>query len=215
MSRQNRARTVSLIEVAAFVAGVLAFIWLIEPRGRTGLDAISLALIVGFAVFTNVRHRDSRARLGLRVDNVPRSALEAAIATALGAAILFAAGNALHSVTLPPRPASRVLVYLPWALVQQYALQDVVFRRLVDAGLTRPAPLVAAILFVLPHLPNPGLSMLVFVSGWMWCTLFRRHPNLFTLAASHACLAVLAEAALGPYLGGLHIGPDYLHLVGR
>jgi hypothetical protein len=51
----------------------------------------------------------------------------------------------------------------------------------------------------------------VFVAGWMWCTLFRRHPNLLALAASHACLAVLAQAALGHYLGGLHIGPDYLH----
>jgi len=83
--------------------------------------------------------------------------------------------------------------------------------RLLDAGVDRRAPVTAAALFALVHVPNPGLVAMAFAGGWIWSTLFRREPNLLVLAASHAALAVVGDAMLpASVTGGYRLGPRYV-----
>ena len=42
--------------------------------------------------------------------------------------------------------------------------------------------LFAATLFASAHAPNPGLLVLTFLGGLLWCSTFRRHPNVFAVA---------------------------------
>jgi membrane protease YdiL (CAAX protease family) len=98
-----------------------------------------------------------------------------------------------------------------WAAAQQYALQAVILLRLEDAGLNRSAPLVAAAVFSLVHAPNPGLVILTFLGGLLWCSVFRKYPSIPAVALSHAILAVAVVSMLPPETtGGFRIGPAYL-----
>ena len=115
-------------------------------------------------------------------------------------------GQSIRPRTSRPRSAT----YVVWAAAQQYALQSVVLLRLEDIGLREAAPLAAATLFSLVHAPNPGLMILTFLGGLLWCSTFRRHPNIAAVALSHAILAVVIVSTLPPAVtGGLRIGPGY------
>ena len=95
-----------------------------------------------------------------------------------------------------------------WATTQQYALQSVILLRLEDSGLRGGSPLAAATLFSLVHAPNPGLMILTFLGGLLWCSTFRRYPNLFAVSLSHAVLAVVVASTLpAGVTGGYRIGP--------
>ena len=127
-------------------------------------------------------------------------------------------GLALVSIVLVPPQADigrtiiNSLYYLVWGFAQQYALQGFVLLRLLDTGLNRSVPICAATIFALIHAPNVGLMVLVFLGGWLWSSLFRREPNLFALAISHALLANAADAFLPRFItGGFRLGPAYLN----
>ena len=212
------SRWVPAAEVAVITGSILLFIWVVQPLGGPGADLAFRLAIVVLMLLSNLSHGDSRRRMGLRLDNLMASARLGLPATAIAAGVVVMLGLILA----PSRPDYQRLLlnfgyYLLWGFAQQYALQAVVFLRLVDAGLTRRAPAVAAALFALVHAPNPGLMAMTFAGGWMWCSVFRRQPNLVALTASHACLAVIAEAMLPlSVTGGYRIGPRYLRwIVGR
>ena len=51
---------------------------------------------------------------------------------------------------------------------------------------------------------------MTLVGGYVWCRLFHRQPNLFTLAISHGWLAVLVRYSWpAEWLHNLRIGPGY------
>jgi membrane protease YdiL (CAAX protease family) len=184
----------------------------VQPLDLPDLDLSLRIPIVASMLISNFAHRDSFRSLGLRIDNLPRAASGALPATATAAGIVVAL-----ALIVGPRELElqRVLLnfvyYIFWGFAQQYALQGFVLQRLLDAGLTRRAPLAAGALFAIVHAPNPGLMTMTFAGGWMWCSLFRREPNLLILAVSHACLAVVADGLLPAVVtGGYHIGPSYL-----
>ena len=129
--------------------------------------------------------------------------------TAAGVAI--GAGFLLKSIDPPRNAAVELAYYFAWALAQQFALQSVILRRIEDTGLRGSAPLAAAALFSLVHAPNPGLMILTFFGGLLWCSTFRRNPNLVAVALGHAILAVVIASTLpASVIGGYRIGPAYL-----
>ena len=200
-------------EVGAIAGSILLLIWVVQPLGEDRTDLGVRLAIVALMLLSNFWHGDSRRDMGLRLDNLPASARQALPATAIAAGMVTVIGLVLAPAHADYR---RLLVnfgyYLPWGFAQQYALQAVVFLRLRDVGLDRRGPPVAAALFSLIHAPNPGLMAMTFAGGWMWCSIFRRQPNLLVLAVSHALLAVIAQAMLPPEVtGGYRIGPRYFH----
>jgi hypothetical protein len=203
---------VALVELACFIAFVQLMIWVTEPHASRSIRLATYVALVVYAIVTARAHHESRGDLGLRLDNIAVSARDVFPATFVLGAALVIVGFALGSLRVDARGLDRALLYLVWAFLQQYALQAIVFRRLLVAGAgPRRAAFVAAIIFSSAHIPNVPLMAFTFAGGWLWTTWFRRHPNLFTLAVSHAVLAIVLVSALPPgVMQNLRVGPGYL-----
>lgn len=95
-----------------------------------------------------------------------------------------ATGEALH-----PR---NLWVYPLWALLQQAALQRVLYSRLRRVMWQPAAAWTGALAFALWHAPNLGLMLLTLIGGRLWCELYERSGRLLPVACSHALLGFAA-----------------------
>jgi membrane protease YdiL (CAAX protease family) len=206
-----KTRLPAAAEVVLMIGLILLIIWVVKPLDRPPLD-LSLRVAVGLLLLASPWiHHDSRARLGLRLDTFPRALAKLLPISLLAASVAALAGYAFASIDPPDNVAVAVAYYLVWAVAQQYALQSIILLRLEDAGLGNGSPLAAATLFSLVHAPNPGLMILTFLGALLWCSTFRKQPNILAVALSHALLAVVIVSTLPPQAtGGLRIGPAYL-----
>ena len=204
-------RVLATGEIALILGLIFLIIWVVEPLDRPGLDLALRALAGVLLIGSPWLHHDSLDRLGLRLDNFWKAMAGVLPISLVAASVAIGAGFFLKSID-PPRSVPVALAeYFAWAMAQQFALQSVVLRRLEDMGFRGGAPLAAAALFSLVHLPNPGLLILTFLGGLLWCSAFRRNPNLLAVALSHAILAVVIVSTLPPEAtGGYRIGPPYL-----
>ena len=208
---RTAVRVLATAEVVLILGLIILIIWVVEPLGLPGLDLALRAIIGVLLVGSPWLHHDSFDRLGLRLDNFWKAMAGVLPISLVAASVALGAGFFLKSID-PPRSVPVALAeYFAWAMAQQFALQSVVLRRLEDMGFRGGAPLAAAALFSLVHLPNPGLLILTFLGGLLWCSAFRRNPNLLAVALSHAILAVVIVSTLPPEAtGGYRIGPPYL-----
>lgn len=202
----------SAAEPIAFVALALLYTWLVRPTRNDWLKGPALAFIIAIPFLSVFLHRDQLADLGLRFDNLVRSAREVAIATAVGALIVVGLGM---MVGAGPRLSVSLiddfLLYPLWGMAQQFAMQSFTYRRLRESfgGIALSAALTAT-LFGALHYPNLALAGTTLVGGFVWCLLYQRQPNLFTLAVSHGWLAVLLRYSWpAEWLHNLRIGPGY------
>jgi membrane protease YdiL (CAAX protease family) len=214
VTHSARGRIVAALEVVLFGASILTFIWWIQPLDRPALEAGFYVCILAFAFGSSLAHGDSRARLGIRLDTIAACARRVLVPTVVAIVVFIVIGRLTGNRTSPDwsRAPAAILRYTGWALLQQYALQNVVLLRLKDAGMTGRAPIAAALLFSLMHLPNGGLMLLTFAGGWVWCRAFDRAPNLLVIAVSHAVAALAADQWLpDAFIRGLRVGPGYFH----
>jgi hypothetical protein len=204
-------RAFAAFEIAAILGLVLTVIWVVKPLGRPDLD-LALRVVAGVLLLVSPWiHRETRGRLGLRLDTLGAATRKLLPVSSTTIAVAAGAGYYLMTWDLPGNPIGELAYYFLWATAQQFALQSVILLRLEDAGARRHAPLVAATLFSLVHAPNPGLMILTFLGGLLWCSTFRHHPNLFAVALSHAVLALAVEWTLpAEVTGGYRIGPAYV-----
>ncbi len=212
MTHSARRRIVAALEVALFGSAILTFIWWIQPLEGRALDVGFYMGILAFAFVSPLAHGDSLARLGIRLDTFGACARRVVVPTIVAILVFIVIGILTGSWRSPDwwRAPAGILRYTVWALLQQGALQDLVLLRLKDAGMTRRAPIVAAALFALMHLPNPGLMLLTFAGGWVWCRAFDRAPSLLAIAISHALTALAANQSLpDTFIRGLRVGPGY------
>ena len=197
-----------------FAALVSIYIWWVAPAAGMVPQAMCLAVLGSLPLASNLVHRDGWRDIGLRLDNLPRSALAVGGASA---AMAFLVATGLMVATLAGTagrfslPSAVAILTGPlWSFVQQYVLQGFVRRRLRAACGPRTAAAVAALLFGSLHAPNPVLVPATTLAGYVWCRLHERAPNLFTLALSHAGLAVLVLAVFpAAWHHGLRVGPGY------
>jgi membrane protease YdiL (CAAX protease family) len=110
-----------------------------------------------------------------------------------------------------PILARHALIYLGWALLQQWLILAVIMgrlERLLPGSWT--ALVVAAFLFALLHTPNGMLMAWCLLAEicWAWC--FRRSRSLLPVALAHAICALLVESGLvGPALRSLEVGARF------
>lgn len=163
-------------------------------------------------ITSNLLHGDGLRELGLRFDNLWRSAFEVGIASVgLAAPIVAVAALARRGLDLRLGSGAALVLYPVWAFLQQYALQAFAYRRLRE-GLGRPgrAASIAALIFAVVHLPNAILVGCTMIAAYVWCRLYERAPNLFTLAVAHGWLAVLLNVSWPQtWLHTLRVGPGY------
>src|SRR5574342_246542 len=89
----DRSELVSLLEVAFVVAFLLVYIWIIEPWSRA-YAAPGFVLFFTFAFLLHVRHNDTAAELGIRLDTFGRALREAAFV--IVPALVLAGGLGMH-----------------------------------------------------------------------------------------------------------------------
>lgn len=194
----------------AIAATILSYTWVFAPTARGAATAVPVFLVLGLTVWHDVRTGD----WGLRRDAFLPALLHAAWTTAIGVAIVLAAGDALGTLH-PRRGVGRDLAGLFfWGGGQQLALQTVVLHEARRVAPRAAAIVIAAALFGAIHLPNPFLSGVTFVAALVWCWIYSRYPNILPLALSHAVgtLAVL-HAFDADITGRLRIGYAYLQFV--
>ena len=206
-------KTSALLEVAVFAILLESYMWIWQGSFPGALWTVIGAGII-FVAASNAIHSDGRRALGVRVDNLLESLFEVGTATVIVFIVLAGTGSLLGTLRpVDEWEASRVPWIFFWALVQQYALQDFVLPRMTEVF---PAPVPAALasagVFALLHLPNPPLALGTGIIGFIWCRLFQRHPNLFTVSLSHTILAVvLAHSFPRAWLHGMKVGPGYFN----
>jgi hypothetical protein len=115
-----------------------------------------------------------------------------------------------HAPVWPP--LGRALIYVGWALFQQWLLLAVFGALLARVMPRAAAVLLTALAFALLHTPNGLLMQLCFVAelGWAWWYVHRR--ALLPVAVAHAASAVLLQAGLaGGLLRSLEVSARFLN----
>jgi membrane protease YdiL (CAAX protease family) len=193
-----------LLQAALWTEGELRWIW-----------AMGIVLwIVGVTAY----HRPTLRQLGIGWTGFAASLWFAGLAVAAGAAILFGAhlAGTLHLGALQGTLLEIATSYLIWTLQQQFILQSFFFLRLEQLLGGRKAVWGTAGLFALAHFPNPVLLPATLVAGLVFCQLFRRYRNIYTLAIAQAILGMCLAAALPDALHHhMRVGIGYLGWVSR
>jgi len=200
------------LQPLAFAALLGVYIWKVEPVASDIGRVLGMVALGAIPVCSSLLHRDRLRDLGLRLDNLRQSARDVGAATVYWSLVIVSASIVYGWRSTPDSGALLgVIGYLGWSFSQQYALQAFVHRRLRESlGSSHRASVASALIFGAVHLPNPLLVVGVTVTGYVWCRIFERAPNLFTLAASQAWLAtLLMETVPKKVHHVMRIGPGY------
>jgi hypothetical protein len=130
-----------------------------------------------------------------------------------GGAMLLGAhmAGSLHRYALHRTLLAVAFGYLIWTFEQQFMLQSFFFLRLELLLGSRKAVWAAAGLFAVAHLPNPVLVPATLVAGLVFCELFCRYRNIYTLAIAQAILGMCLAAAVPESLHHhMRVGIGYL-----
>ena len=211
----SRARAAA--EIAFVVLCVLAAEWLVIPLfgRRKSIGMIFVGIVFVFGFFSHLSRRERPGALGFTLQNfVP--ALRLLILWMIpAAAALFAAGRLLGSLHFTFGSWNTFVLgqcwLLLWALMQQYALQAIVNRRLQEfRGEGTFSVLAVAVIFAALHIPNLWLMAATLLAGILWAAVYQRYPNLYALALSHCLMTdVLASSLSASLLHGLRVGYNY------
>lgn len=200
------------LQPVVFVGLLSLHIWKVEPVASDGMRLLATVILLAIPACSNLLHRDRVSDLGIRLDNLRHSSREVGAAT-LYCSIMILAGGAVFGwrSTLNLGAGLGAIGYLAWSFSQQYALQAFVHRRLRESlRSSQRASVLSALLFGVVHLPNPLLVVTVTVAGYIWCRVFERAPNLFTLAVSHAWLATLLMTSVPEKIHHvMRVGPGF------
>lgn len=106
--------------------------------------------------------------------------------------------------------------YLIWAIIQQYLQQCFFFARIerfTQSGIL--ACFIAATLFALIHLPNPVLTPVTFVGGWILSDLYRRYRSVLPLGIVHGMVGLALAVSIPDHaMHHMRVGLGYLHYHG-
>ena len=212
-------RAIAAWEIASAVSSILIAEWIVSAAvGRSRLIVavpITLAFIL---MISSHRVRGETLRdLGFRFDNFLRAAwflqLPMAVITAsclvigwwFGAQIDFMRWHGERPI------AGQLALGFGWGFVQQYVLQSFMNRRAqIILGSGWLSILLVAAIFAGLHLPNPWLTLVTFLGGLVWATVYQRAPNIFALAISHSLMTwILVSTLPASALNHLRIGFKY------
>jgi membrane protease YdiL (CAAX protease family) len=177
--------------IALFLSLVVGYLWWGRFEYHKAL-LLSLAYVgaIGVVVFSHLYFKDSLNGLGLRRDNFLEALKVAAAPNLLLLGIILTWGLTAEGLTLSWN--NSILLYFPWAFLQQYVLQNFLLARTGDIlGRTSSAAIIASLLFALIHLPNTALVVASLIGALVWCRIFLKVPNIFVVSLSHALFGIL------------------------
>ena len=202
--RRRAGRSVDLVNAALVAAGPLGFIAGLGFGPHPAVAGILIfTLGVAYAAFLTWRRAVPPWHVWVSWRGVGWPWLAIVVA---GGLVAFVG----HPLAWPP--VNRALIYVGWAMVQQW-LVLAVLAGLLDRALPRPwAVLLAALAFALLHTPNGLLMQLCFVAELGWAWWFLRHRAILPIAIAHAASALLLQAGLaGGVLRSMEVSARFLN----
>ena len=127
-----------------------------------------------------------------------------------------AAFGTLHGLLGIRNAALHASSYVLWTVIQQYLQQEFFFVR-IERFTTRGvfASLITATLFALAHLPNPVLTPITFVGGFILSELFRRYRSFVPLGIAQGFVGLaLAVSIPDQAMHHMRVGLGYLRYRG-
>ena len=199
-------RTRAILELALAYTLIMLVIWTPNPWQRI----FYIAAVIALALIIALSFQSTRA-LGIQLKNLSRSLWIAISALVIAGVIILIAAHE-HTLHNTSHFIARYWGYALWAFIQQILLQDVFLRRLlILLPSPRFAALAAALLFASAHLPNPILTPITLLWGFISCLLFLRYRNIIPLAIAHATLGItLAITIPAPLIHNMRVGLGYL-----
>lgn len=205
----REARRILLAHVLLLYGALEGALW------TAGLpQLVFIVLTAGLATAWTMSDRRLLPELGFDPRAIRRGWWIVLMGASLGALALLA-GWWWHTLRLPadqPSVYGSVLLYVIWALIQQFLMQSFFFLRLEQLlGSGRQAVIAAALLFAGAHIPNPVLVPVTLVGGLILSELFRRYRTLYLLAVAHALLALaLSISVPETVLHNMRVGVGYI-----
>ena len=207
------SRSAAKVEFFILVLGVLAIMWVAPFTPQRRLTArVIMGFLIALLVFGAWRERPGLRALGFRLDNFFPVLGRLMVYVGGLVVVLVSIGLMADSLRLGPRFWSIFLGVPVWALLQQYLLLGFAHRRLrVILGSERAAVLATTAVFGVMHLPNPTLTLVCALGGFVWAREYDRSPNLFAHAISHGVGSAFLANSLPPeLLKNMVVGYRYL-----
>lgn len=207
--RAGLGQWLSALELLFFYACVLLYIWRWQhthPRTWIGLV---LALML-----THIFHRDDWRSLGLTLHNLRANATSVLPIMLALYALLLTAGFASGRLRLLAPGAVSLRYFLGygvWCVCQQYLTQSYFHNRLMAVISNRNlSSLLVALMFGAAHLPNPVLTVVTTVAGFIFSEVFARHRNIWPLALVQTVGGILIAAVTpASLIHNMRVGPGY------
>ena len=203
------AAWVSWVQIGTLIVILELALW---SRGlsRQVFSLTALAWVLATSLFP----RRSATRLGLTSSGFRKSLWVISAAAAIASLFVSTAWvvGGLHPAFGSRTDSYTYLAYGLWAVVQQFILQSYVFVRFESLFAdNKKAVLACAILFAFVHIPNPVLTIATFAGGLVFCEIFRRYRNLYSLGIAHALLGIsLAVSIPSPLHHDMRVGIGFL-----
>jgi membrane protease YdiL (CAAX protease family) len=210
-------KALALWEVISVIISCLIAEWALVPiaPGRGFLKAVPILLALGLMTFSHWYRVENLRAIGFRLDNFVAAGRILLLPTVGAVTLVLILGWLLSDEAgLVLRPLRPQLLLLPiWALVQQYALQGFINRRLqMSVGKGFKVTVLVGLLFALLHFPNPLLTSLTLLGGLIWAAVYQRHPNLLALAISHSLISLTLALVIPPdVINSLRVGFRYFN----
>lgn len=213
-------RTLATWEIISVVSSIVIAEWMFTAVAGVSklIIVFPVALALALMFFSHRARNESLREIGFRFDNFLHAMRLLALPTVIAAGLCVIIGWWLGaSINLLRWHPNRLLILqlildFGWSLAQQYALQGFLNRRAMLAmGKGWRSILIIAAIFGVLHLPNPALTVITFIGGLVWGTVYQRAPNLFALAVSHSAMRWLVVSTLPAWaLQHLRVGLKYL-----
>ena len=203
---QSASSRRDLLEIAIVFFCILIAVWTPQGKLNAFFSIVAAACVVAFAIAGRWGASDlglTRPFSGLGLTLLTGAILCGAVAL-MGVPLRFVGRT--YSV-----PLVRSWQYAIWALEQEFILQSIFFVRLEAWVGARRAVFAAAFLFALVHIPSPVLTVLSFCGGILFCELFRRFRNIYSVGLIHASLGLTIASSLpDKWMHHMRVGIGYL-----
>jgi len=200
-------RKLAIPEPVAIFALIIAYIW--ELRY---VDPKLWMPILAMMLVSHALRRETPTRLGFSLQHMHDCVRDLLPALTLLALALVAGGLLAHSIRdiRFDRAVLALSAYLPWGLVQQYALNGYFLNRFDALVSRRAAPIVTAAAFSCAHAPNWFLMAVTLLLGYCATRVYRRYPNLYFLGVAHATVGFLLYLVVPDAISHhLNVGPGW------
>ncbi len=186
-----------VVALIAYVLPVVLLLLNVIPFSQRYIVLLSISVVL-FAVA--LLRRRSWRELGFRRDTLRKSMLvNLVLSVVVGAGLLLAyAFGAIREPTIYGWSNFYLFYVLISSPTQEFLFRSFVFAEMRRSGIVSAIPQIAisTVLYALPHSIYRDLTTLLVAAamGVVWGLIYRRFPNWFGVALSHAILGAISIA---------------------